>query len=270
MPSGLPRALGDRGAETGPGWHIYALADIGIVEELLAWRAPAGVLKSESSVEIPESARRLDGTLEIVEAELLVADPRCWLGSTVGQRAGVRILAQQPIHGASARDLVELSFSQVGGADLIRSIRAFPWVRSVHLQASSKGRLLGIIESVSCVACKIARESDCFLMASHVDSGRLRWRVVSQGTRPIRELVSILTNSGCDVSLDALRKPSAEMRASVRQREVIIAAIEAGYFETPRGITLEELGRRLGVSKAAASETMRRGLKKILGLAIRG
>ena len=51
---------------------------------------------------------------------------------------------------------------------------------------------------------------------------------------------------------------------SDRQYETLRAAFEAGYFAIPREITLKELGDRLGVSDTAASQRIRRGLRRLL------
>lgn len=48
------------------------------------------------------------------------------------------------------------------------------------------------------------------------------------------------------------------------QREALATALEMGYFEVPRGATLEELGDRLGVSRQAASSLLRRGTEALL------
>lgn len=48
------------------------------------------------------------------------------------------------------------------------------------------------------------------------------------------------------------------------QREAILVALEAGYFEEPRDVTLEDVADRLGISEPAASGLLRRGLKRIV------
>lgn len=48
------------------------------------------------------------------------------------------------------------------------------------------------------------------------------------------------------------------------QLETLIEAVDSGYLDIPRGSSLEELGRRLGVSESAASERFRRGVKKLI------
>lgn len=43
-----------------------------------------------------------------------------------------------------------------------------------------------------------------------------------------------------------------------RQREVVVAAVEHGYYDTPRRCSLTELADRLGVAKSTLSETLHR------------
>lgn len=49
-----------------------------------------------------------------------------------------------------------------------------------------------------------------------------------------------------------------------KQREAIQVALEAGYFDEPRGATLGEVAESLGISEPAASGLVRRGLKRLL------
>lgn len=48
------------------------------------------------------------------------------------------------------------------------------------------------------------------------------------------------------------------------QHETLLAALEAGYFEEPREVTLEELAGELGVSPRAISRRLRRGVANAL------
>lgn len=74
--------------------------------------------------------------------------------------------------------------------------------------------------------------------------------------------------SGVEVELERL--VDDELRAGPsygltdRQREVLRAALEAGYFEVPRENTLPELAARLGVSDSTVSESLRRGLGSLV------
>jgi len=57
-------------------------------------------------------------------------------------------------------------------------------------------------------------------------------------------------------------------RLTDREREVLGTALEHGYYETPRTITLAELGEELSVSDVAVSKTLRRVERKLLSAAV--
>lgn len=48
------------------------------------------------------------------------------------------------------------------------------------------------------------------------------------------------------------------------QRETLLAAVESGYLDVPRGCSLEELGAELGISQSSVSERFRRGVKNLV------
>lgn len=48
------------------------------------------------------------------------------------------------------------------------------------------------------------------------------------------------------------------------QREAVLLALEAGYFDEPRGATLGEVARELDISESSASRLLRRGLKRLV------
>ncbi|WP_162224420.1 helix-turn-helix domain-containing protein [Halorussus amylolyticus] len=52
------------------------------------------------------------------------------------------------------------------------------------------------------------------------------------------------------------------------QRETLLRAFEAGYFDDPRGTTLEALGEEFGISSRAVSKRLRRGLRNLVGAAL--
>jgi predicted DNA binding protein len=48
------------------------------------------------------------------------------------------------------------------------------------------------------------------------------------------------------------------------QRETLIAAARNGYFDIPRGVTLDDLGEELGISQQAASQRIRRAVGTVV------
>lgn len=62
------------------------------------------------------------------------------------------------------------------------------------------------------------------------------------------------------------RSPGSESSAGLTdaQRETIMAALDIGYFDVPRGGDLQDIGERLGISDNAASQRLRRGMKRLI------
>jgi len=48
------------------------------------------------------------------------------------------------------------------------------------------------------------------------------------------------------------------------QRQALLVAVEAGYFEEPRDVTLGEVAAELGISQPAAGGRLRRGIKRLI------
>jgi predicted DNA binding protein len=49
-----------------------------------------------------------------------------------------------------------------------------------------------------------------------------------------------------------------------QQREALVLAVREGYYEVPRGTTLDELATEMGISEQAASERIRRAADRVL------
>ena len=49
------------------------------------------------------------------------------------------------------------------------------------------------------------------------------------------------------------------------QLEALVLAYDRGYFNSPRDVTMAELGEELGISQQAIASRLRRGIRQILG-----
>lgn len=58
---------------------------------------------------------------------------------------------------------------------------------------------------------------------------------------------------------------ATEAALTDKQQEALTLAYECGYFESPREVTMEDLGEKLGISEQAVASRLRRGIKQILG-----
>ena len=82
--------------------------------------------------------------------------------------------------------------------------------------------------------------------------------VVSREANSMPELQELITHGDAAVKLiDACRS------LSTVERDTLEAAVDGGYFETPRGTTLGALADEFDVSKPAVSKNLRRSQRKL-------
>jgi len=121
------------------------------------------------------------------------------------------------------------------------------------------------------------------LVAKYVDGGVLfeqtrtddtvQWRVLLQDDSKIGYLYDTLSaklGDGLSFSFEHLTEvdnwesgllPRTDIRAE--QREILTVAVERGYFETPRQVTLDELADELDVPRSTVSYRLRRATAEL-------
>ena len=114
--------------------------------------------------------------------------------------------------------------------------------------------------------CLIFHEVDCVPTLERVQNGRLVISVLLPDRETLRELVERMREVGSTVSVQGITQSSAEGKESVmldltdvtgKQREALMVAIDAGYYDTPREADLDTLADRLGISKSAVSQRLK-------------
>lgn len=74
-----------------------------------------------------------------------------------------------------------------------------------------------------------------------------------------------LSNFNLDFEVETIHEMTHESSLlSERQHEAIIAAIEHGYYDTPRRCTLTDLAEELGIAKSTCSETLHRAEERVM------
>ncbi len=76
------------------------------------------------------------------------------------------------------------------------------------------------------------------------------------------------TDHDVDVELVRINEYGSVLEGSYglteAQREAVLAALDLGYFDQPRGVTLGELAEKLDISEPSASRLVRRGLRRLI------
>lgn len=118
---------------------------------------------------------------------------------------------------------------------------------------------------------------DCLLVAPlRYEDGAKFCRVLATEAQDLGALYRDLLDEGTvsvvskrEVSEPSLSHPVLDLESvlpsfSPRQRETLLAAHEAGYYEIPRGTTTAELADQLGVQRRTAEDHLRRAENKLV------
>jgi predicted DNA binding protein len=106
----------------------------------------------------------------------------------------------------------------------------------------------------------------------NVRDGHAYWRLISSRDR-IDKLLTLFEDKGVKFELLRIGKAPYDLdddatKLTLEESKVLNKAIEMGFFEIPRKISLEELANNLGKSKSALSVMLRKIIKKKVVLQI--
>lgn len=163
------------------------------------------------------------------------------------------------------REIVDVSGPRAACDAVLSHLQDLPSVVDFRLTQDSSGRLLGEVQARGCRACKILGTASPAVSGA-VSNGRgtLCWTLVSSGRSGLSKLLENLRREGIGASLEEVRPISSTSGLTWRQREILSAALDLGYYEEPRRAGLPELARRFGVSRARVSAVLRAAERKAL------
>jgi predicted DNA binding protein len=202
----------------------------------------------------------------MIEATLRVRLPCAWVTRLTDELgAAVMVADQKPAGPNRLQALVEI---QPGASDreaIESALRTDPYVEDMELIAPPKGAILGSLLIRECNACQTLAESACYLIdATATARGGLEWRVYAPRREAVEGVLRQLQARGLDAELASIHAVSALSALTERQRQIVQAAFDLGYFEFPKRISLTGLAKRLHIAKSTLSEVLRAGESKIL------
>ncbi|AEB94215.1 MAG: helix-turn-helix domain-containing protein [Metallosphaera sp.] len=90
------------------------------------------------------------------------------------------------------------------------------------------------------------------------------WTVILAGHQELKKMLSDLHQNGVDPKVLKVTKYKTDDILTARQEQVLRIALEAGYYEFPRKITIRDLAEKLEVSVSSLSEIIRRAEKNVI------
>lgn len=201
----------------------------------------------------------------MAQATLTITMPeQVWIQqlSTAYPAATFRVLAAVP--GAeSGFALVRITGPEV--PDVLEEMRDHPQITELTVAQWSENEATVHFETTAPLLLFSSRESGMPIeLPVEIADGEATIEVTGSRTR-LAELAEQLEHFGLQYRIDNVRERLHESQLlSERQLEVVAAAVEQGYYDTPRQCSLTELAVHLEIAKSTCSETLHRAEEAII------
>jgi len=202
----------------------------------------------------------------MLEAVISITPPHSWIKRVTAEFPSViRVLDCRSL---PDREGVQELFEVTSAADLseqiVEYLRQDSYVYDIDIVKAEQGRVVGSLKTHKCTACKTFAGADCFLVsATSKPDGKLEWTVLGNDSM-VKSLMQELEDQKVTGEVVKISKIEDEEELTARQENILQIALEKGYFEFPKKITLRQLAKVLDVSPATLTEILRRGQKRVL------
>lgn len=116
------------------------------------------------------------------------------------------------------------------------------------------------VETDEFCPCPSFEDYECVTELLQVQDGSLLYSVTIPDRSVLAPLIQGLRESNASVSVTRILTAGEEdQRApdiTEKQREAFLIAVERGYYERPRGATLEDIAEELGITSSAVSQRL--------------
>jgi predicted DNA binding protein len=204
------------------------------------------------------------------EIILQLKAPHTWVSEiTAKHPSKIRILDCKPSETKDGiRQLVEVTSDPSQLVQIVNEIKTSPLVEEAYVVETRRGKVLGSLLTKSAF-CSSMMSSEAFcrtcLFHSRVKpDGTVEWTLAFTGREALNGLLDHLKGEKVDVKILRLSSVADVENLTEHQRSIVETALEEGFFDYPRRITLRGLAKKTGVSASSASEVLRRAEKKIL------
>jgi predicted DNA binding protein len=202
----------------------------------------------------------------MLEAVISITPPHSWIRRLATQfPAVIRVLDCRSLPDREGvQELFEITSDSELSQKIVDSLRQDSYVYDIDIVRTDKGRVIGSLKTHKCTACKTFAGANCFLVsATSKPDGKLEWAVLGSDTM-VKSLMRELESQKVAGEVVRISKLRDEEELTARQENILQIALEKGYFEFPKKITLRQLAKVLDVSPATLTEILRRGQKRIL------
>jgi predicted DNA binding protein len=187
-----------------------------------------------------------------------------WIGdvSRAHPDASVRILAAHA-EGETGVGLVEITGEHA--SEVVADVEASESVTDLETIQRYSDTLLLQFETTVPLLLLLAQDSGVPIpMPFTIEAGEAEWVITAPQDR-LSELGEQFEAFGVPFTVNEIRQHvEPETLLTDRQLRLLTAAVDRGYYDTPRECTLTELASEVGLAKSTCSETLHRVEEKII------
>jgi predicted DNA binding protein len=178
--------------------------------------------------------------------------------------AMVKILGCVPFSKTGARSLLEVRASEDKMGEVMDDFKASHGFSEVDMAQTGKDKMLATVSTTKCAICSTMAGSGCFLIAATAKDDFLHWTVLASSNDQIKSLIERMKSNGMDAKLLKMTDISSKEELTKRQEDILKIALEKGYFDFPKRISIRELAQMFGISISTLSEILRTAQKKVM------
>lgn len=121
------------------------------------------------------------------------------------------------------------------------------------------------IKGETCNACEVVTSSGCYIDSAEFRAeGVMQWMVMAPTTAALDALTKGTMDRGCAVIVEEVTVIRTAKELTKGQEKVLELALELGYFDVPRKVTIRVLADRLDMPKSTLEIVLRRAEHKVL------
>jgi len=202
----------------------------------------------------------------MLEAVISITPPQSWIKRVTAEFPSIiRVLDCRSLpEGEGVQELFEVTSAPDFSEKIVEYLRQDSYVYDIDIVRAEQGRVIGSLKTHKCTACKAFAGANCFLVsATSKPDGKLEWAVLGNDTM-VKSLMQELENQKVSGEVVKIFRLKGEEELTARQENILQIALEKGYFEFPKKITLRQLAKVLDVSPATLTEILRRGQRRVL------
>ena len=177
----------------------------------------------------------------------------------------VRCVPNQGAGGVTA--LVKVRAEGCGPDEVSRIVGSADGVVSAKfLNSYDSSSLIGLVRTSRCM-CALSGIPLRKVVGVSEDEKGIRVRILIDEPSELNDLIREVTARGFKPLIEEvvqLRGGEAVPRLKPRQEQLLVAALELGYYEVPKKVGTRELAELFGVSPRAVSEVLRRAHKRLV------